>query len=66
MSSPKSGDFGYGAKDAIMWARNLLFGSVCLVGVVAGPLVGVLPGLGPTAALAILLPSIYAFLPRRR
>jgi putative tricarboxylic transport membrane protein len=39
---------------------NLLY---CLVGAVAGTLVGVLPGLGPTAALAMLLPSIYALPP---
>jgi putative tricarboxylic transport membrane protein len=41
-------------------AQNLLY---CLVGAVAGTLVGVLPGLGPTATLAMLLPSIYALEP---
>jgi putative tricarboxylic transport membrane protein len=39
---------------------NLLY---CLGGAVAGTLVGVLPGLGPTAALAMLLPSIYVLPP---
>jgi len=32
---------------------------MCLFGVVIGTLTGVLPGLGPSAALAILLPVIY-------
>ena len=40
--------------------ENLLY---CLVGAVAGTLVGVLPGLGPTATLAMLLPSIYTLPP---
>jgi len=35
---------------------NLLF---CFIGVVMGTLVGVLPGLGPTAAIAILLPNTF-------
>jgi putative tricarboxylic transport membrane protein len=35
---------------------NLLF---CLLGVTFGTLIGVLPGLGPLAALAILLPFTY-------
>ena len=35
----------------------------CLVGVVIGTLVGVLPGLGPTAAIAILLPSTFHISP---
>jgi len=39
---------------------NLLY---CLIGAIAGTLVGVLPGLGPTATLAMLLPSIYALPP---
>jgi putative tricarboxylic transport membrane protein len=39
---------------------NLLY---CLIGAVAGTLVGVLPGLGPTAALAMLLPGIYTLPP---
>jgi|APLow6443716910_1056828.scaffolds.fasta_scaffold03574_4 putative tricarboxylic transport membrane protein len=35
---------------------NLLF---CFIGVLMGTLVGVLPGLGPTAAIAILLPNTF-------
>jgi putative tricarboxylic transport membrane protein len=35
---------------------NLLF---CFLGVLMGTLVGVLPGLGPTAAIAILLPNTF-------
>ena len=35
---------------------NLLF---CLVGVVLGTAIGVLPGLGPTATMALLLPVTY-------
>ncbi|MBA3596298.1 MAG: tripartite tricarboxylate transporter permease [Methylibium sp.] len=37
--------------------ENLLYG---FFGTVIGTLVGVLPGLGPTATMAMLLPSIYA------
>ncbi len=39
---------------------NLLY---CLAGVVVGMLVGVLPGLGPTATIAILLPLTYGVEP---
>ncbi len=35
---------------------NLMF---CFIGVVMGTLVGVLPGLGPTAAIALLLPNTF-------
>jgi putative tricarboxylic transport membrane protein len=35
---------------------NLLF---CFLGVLMGTLVGVLPGLGPTAAIALLLPATF-------
>ncbi len=35
---------------------NLLY---CFVGVVIGTLVGVLPGLGPVAAMALMLPATY-------
>src|SRR3972149_609775 len=35
---------------------NLFF---CFVGVLMGTLVGVLPGLGPTAAIALLLPNTF-------
>ncbi len=37
--------------------QNLLYG---LFGCVLGTLIGVLPGLGPVATMAMLLPSIYA------
>lgn len=37
---------------------NLLF---CFIGVVAGVLIGALPGLGPSAGLAILLPVTFGF-----
>ncbi len=39
---------------------NLLY---CFVGVVLGTLIGVLPGLGPVATLAMLLPITYALDP---
>jgi len=35
---------------------NILF---CFIGVLMGTLVGVLPGLGPTAAIALLLPNTF-------
>lgn len=35
---------------------NLLF---CLVGVVMGTLIGALPGIGPSAGVAILLPITF-------
>ena len=36
--------------------HNLFY---CFIGVVAGTLVGVLPGIGPTTAIALLLPATY-------
>jgi putative tricarboxylic transport membrane protein len=36
--------------------QNLLF---CFIGVFAGTLVGVLPGIGPVAAIAMLLPTTF-------
>jgi putative tricarboxylic transport membrane protein len=36
--------------------QNLLY---CFIGVSAGTLVGVLPGIGPTAAVALLLPTTF-------
>jgi len=39
---------------------NLLF---CLFGVIFGTLVGVLPGLGPVAALSLLLPLTFKMAP---
>jgi putative tricarboxylic transport membrane protein len=40
--------------------NNLFF---CFVGVVVGTLVGVLPGIGPTATIALLLPTTFALKP---
>ncbi|MGH6609368.1 MAG: tripartite tricarboxylate transporter permease, partial [Burkholderiaceae bacterium] len=40
--------------------QNLLY---AFFGAVLGTLIGVLPGLGPTATIAMLLPSIYALDP---
>lgn len=40
----------------ILEPENLLY---CFIGVVIGMLIGVLPGLGPTATIAILLPLSY-------
>ncbi len=39
---------------------NLL---LCFIGVLLGTLVGVLPGLGPTAAIALLLPNTFSLSP---
>jgi putative tricarboxylic transport membrane protein len=39
---------------------NLLY---CLIGVSVGTLIGVLPGLGPTATIAMLLPATFALPP---
>ncbi|HET7005844.1 MAG TPA: tripartite tricarboxylate transporter permease, partial [Candidatus Binatia bacterium] len=39
---------------------NLLY---CLVGVFLGTAIGVLPGLGPTATIAMLLPVTFALPP---
>lgn len=44
----------------VLEPMNLLF---CLVGVVIGMFIGVLPGLGPTATISILLPVTYAMDP---
>src|ERR671915_1379351 len=40
--------------------QNLLY---CFVGVLLGTLVGVLPGIGPTATIAMLLPITFSFEP---
>ncbi len=40
--------------------ENLLW---CFVGVLLGTLVGVLPGIGPTATIAMLLPITFSFEP---
>ncbi|WP_044495676.1 tripartite tricarboxylate transporter permease [Nesterenkonia massiliensis] len=44
----------------VLEPQNLLF---CLIGVVIGMFIGVLPGLGPTATISILLPITYAMDP---
>jgi putative tricarboxylic transport membrane protein len=41
-------------------AQNLFF---CLMGVVVGTLVGVLPGIGPIAGIALLIPATYGLNP---
>jgi putative tricarboxylic transport membrane protein len=48
-----------GLSTAITWA-NLLY---CLIGVFIGTLIGVLPGLGPTATIAMLLPITFSLSP---
>jgi len=40
--------------------NNLLF---CLIGVTVGQFIGVLPGLGPVAGMAILVPLTYGLEP---
>ena len=47
-----------GFSTALSWA-NLFY---CFVGVVLGTLIGVLPGLGPVATIAMLLPVTFSFL----
>ena len=44
----------------VLQPENLLF---CLLGVVLGTAVGVLPGIGPTATIAMLLPITFNFEP---
>ncbi|MDQ2079901.1 tripartite tricarboxylate transporter permease [Xanthobacteraceae bacterium Astr-EGSB] len=44
---------------ALTW-QNLLY---CLIGVTVGQLVGVLPGVGPTTATALLIPLTYGMSP---
>lgn len=46
--------------DAVLDWNNLLY---CLIGVTLGTLVGVLPGLGPVATIAMLLPITYGLTP---
>src|SRR5512140_34539 len=43
-----------------LYAGNLLF---CFIGVLIGTLVGVLPGLGPVAAISLLLPTTFHVTP---
>jgi putative tricarboxylic transport membrane protein len=49
--------FGFGVS---LTLQNVLF---CCVGVMIGTLVGVLPGIGPIAALAMLLPTTFYLAP---
>ena len=46
--------------DTALTVNNLLY---CLLGVFLGTLVGVLPGLGPTATIAMLLPITFGLPP---
>ncbi|TDT31234.1 tripartite tricarboxylate transporter permease [Naumannella halotolerans] len=46
-----------GFETAFQW-QNILW---CLLGVAIGTAVGVLPGIGPTAAIAMLLPLTFSF-----
>src|SRR3989339_467453 len=48
-----------GFQVALQW-NNLFF---CFIGVLIGTLVGVLPGLGPVAAMSLLLPSTFHIAP---
>ncbi|HEV3362722.1 MAG TPA: tripartite tricarboxylate transporter permease, partial [Acidimicrobiia bacterium] len=50
-------NLGLGITTAIR-LENLLF---CFIGVVLGTSVGVLPGIGPTATIALLLPITFEF-----
>ena len=43
--------------------NNLLF---CLIGVVIGTAIGVLPGIGPIPTMALLLPFTFGLSPRQR
>jgi TctA family transporter len=52
-------NLGLGFQTALTGA-NLLY---CLVGVFLGTLIGVLPGLGPTATIAMLLPLTFTLAP---
>src|SRR5262249_9750621 len=52
-------NLGLGLQTALS-AANLFY---CLVGVFLGTLIGVLPGLGPTATIAMLLPITFALPP---
>lgn len=40
--------------------QNILY---CMVGVIVGTAIGVLPGLGPLATIAMLLPLTYSLEP---
>ena len=46
--------------DAALTITNMLY---CLIGVFLGTAIGVLPGLGPVATIAMLLPATFALPP---
>lgn len=46
--------------ETVLTVTNLMY---CLVGVFLGTAIGVLPGLGPTATIAMLLPATFALPP---
>ena len=46
---------------SVIFQPNNLF--YCFIGVIIGTLIGVLPGLGPTATISLLLPSTYHISP---
>jgi putative tricarboxylic transport membrane protein len=46
--------------ETVLTASNLLY---CLIGVLLGTAIGVLPGLGPTATIAMLLPLTFSLPP---
>jgi len=50
-------NLGLGLETAFQW-QNVLF---CFIGVALGTAVGVLPGIGPTATIAMLLPITFNF-----
>lgn len=52
-------NLGYGFSVALQ-PQNLLY---CFIGVTMGTLVGVLPGIGPTATIALLLPATFKLNP---
>ena len=51
------GNLGLGIETALL-PENLLY---CFIGVALGTAVGVLPGIGPTATMALLLPITFQF-----
>src|SRR4249920_1826540 len=52
-------NLAFGFEQALTWS-NLLY---CLLGVFLGTLIGVLPGLGPVATIAMLLPVTFGLPP---
>ena len=55
-STATLGHLAYGLQVALTW-QNL---GAAFAGALLGTLIGVLPGLGPVATMAMLLPSVYA------